>query len=311
MAETLHNSKRKPNWLPKAPERSSIDDDCTGSITTVQISNVRQVTVRWMSGENRGGTDQDQLQDADAQQREVVRGRLNGIITALTETQRRSVLRTLQSNASNPGSLLPKPRFSEIFGRCLRAQANVDRLYDDCAADPEIFISVVSIQAQELLTALHRRQRARQLEVQRAKQRRMQEIAEGIGGIVQVIASNGDQVAHIVEALTYLAVDSTPLTFDDFEHFVQDAGAQSLASMRDSVEQFVEIFNRNLVESGEELTRLSAAIENRRLPGGPEAVGPAGDEVSDLSGKKATIQWTRDATILLLYCISCKIIADP
>ena len=49
MAETLH--QYKSNGLPKAPfeevEGSSIDDDC--SIRTAQISNVRRVTVRFVS----------------------------------------------------------------------------------------------------------------------------------------------------------------------------------------------------------------------------------------------------------------------
>lgn len=207
------------------------------------------------------------------------------------------MLRTLQSNASNSDSLLPKPRFTEIFRRCQGEQANVDRLYHDYTAHPEIFISVVSFQAQELLTAVHRRQRERQLELQRAKQQRMQEIAERVGAIVQTIGSNRDQVAHVVEALMYRAVDSTPLSFDDFESVVQDSGAQSLASMRGLVDQFVEIFNRNLDESGEELTRLSAAIEIRRLPGSAEAVGPADEgslsELSDELGLPLSLSSSR------------------
>jgi len=234
-----------------------------------------------MSGENGGGSNQGQQQDAEL--RVAVRGRLNEITAGLNDTQRRLVLRTLDTDfeAANPDSLVTLNRFREIFVRCQDAN-RVERLHGDYVDHPDIVASVINIEYQQLQTALHRERQQRM----REREQRMREVSRLLGLLFGGITVSGGQIGIIVETLMYQARDNEPLSFDSFERIVRQAAANvpALTTLRRLADQFIEIFNQNLPDSAEQLSRLNAAIDRRVAARGPTEVGPDSEaSVSSLS----------------------------
>lgn len=162
--------------------------------------------------------------------------------------------------------------------RCQDAN-RVERLHVDYVDHPDIVASVINIEYQQLRTALHR---------ERQQRMRERDVSRLLGLLFGGITVSGGQIGIIVETLMYQAQDNEPLSFDSFERIVRQAAGNvpALATLRRLADQFIEIFNQNLPDSAEQLSRLNAAIDRRVAARGPTEteVGPDSEaSVSSLS----------------------------